>query len=659
MKKTVKIFGILGIILSFQACSSADKETTTVNNGTEINKETISVSDKNSVRVYVKGSESRFVNEGTINVSNGGIGVLTNDGGLAENKGTINVTDNNSIGMLAYGESTITNQKSGIINVTDGIGMAVGKDATLNNYGTINVSGSGIGIYGNGTINNSGDINVEDWRGEDMDYSLLEEGTINVDINGNVTINHGYISTGGALSVDGALKLNGASVDITAGKPAFEATSITGEIKILPNFALTENGYEYNVDNLLSATSSEEESKVTADISPLWISNIDVNGDLTIKKKDYVTVTAGNQFDNLDKGLDYILRKGSLSDKEVLKNMNYYLSTLSADEYKKESERVLGATRGDVYSTIQARMNTINDVFNSSFSDLEKLSNEAKDSGKYGAIYSSGKFEDSTDGIDDYDYKVTGLMYLNENEKIEDKTKIGYSIGFAVSEFKFKDSGSSKEDVYSLRGGIHRNKKLENELNWLTQLTGSVNYHKTDRKLALGYDTLKNKGEYQTYSLEISNKLTKDLYKGENKEAKLYSALSVKYGILDSFKEEGDLVLELDENDYYSVKPEIGVSGEYRKHIKNNRSIGLFGNIGLAYELGEVYEGNKARLKDGGQGYYSLITPEKEKGSLVLKAGTKYGKLSSYNIILETEGNFAENKDKVEMKYSLKLNYTF
>ena len=75
--------------------------------------------------------------------------------------------------------------------------------------------------------------------------------------------------------------------------------------------------------------------------------------------------------------------------------------------------------------------------------------------------------------------------------------------------------------------------------------------------------------------------------------------------------------------------------------------------------MGEVFDGNKARLKDGGEGYYSLITPEKEKGSLVFKVGTKFEQFNKFDVIFESEGVIAENKDDIDMKYSIKFNYIF
>lgn len=624
----------------------------------------INVTEALSVGVYGNGVGNSFENIGVMNIDNGGVGVLVKNGAIAVNSGTINVggTMNSaapSIGMAAYMGSTIINSTSGVINVTDGVGMLVGMGGVLDNRGTINII-DGTGIYGDGQIKNSGVIIVTGIGTEMSGGAVTSTGSVQIDKDGNVTINGNYVSIGGKLIVDGSLDINGSFVDITTGNPVFEADSITGDVNILPNFALTGNGYSYEIEGFLNSLDSTAGSQVTPILSPMWVADIDRDGNLIIVKKPYADLTIGDQFDNLNKGLDNILMgDGNSSDKEILKNMNYYLSSLSDEDYANEVGRVLGETRGDIYSTIQMRMNTIESIFDSSFNNLEKLYNQTKSSDKYGIIYSTGDFKDSTVGIDNYKYDTVGLMYVHETEQVEYKSKLGYSLGFVVSKFDFDDDGKSKEDVYSLRVGFHKTKLLENKIELGTQLNTTYNYHNASRKMDLGYDIVENKGKYHTYSLELNNRFTKELYGDYDRNVKIYTGLRLGYGVLNSFKEKGNLILEVKNNDYYSIKPEIGTSSEYKYFVGKGSEVALFGDIALRYELGEVYDGNKARLKDGGEGYYSLITPEKEKGSLVFRVGTKFEQFNKFDITLENEGTIAENKDNIEMKYSIKFNYIF
>ena len=74
-------------------------------------------------------------------------------------------------------------------------------------------------------------------------------------------------------------------------------------------------------------------------------------------------------------------------------------------------------------------MQDINQAFDNSFYELESSYNLTKDSSKYSVIYTDGNYKDSTLGIDDYDYKVMGLLYMKEKEGTEYGSKYGYTVG--------------------------------------------------------------------------------------------------------------------------------------------------------------------------------------------------------------------------------------
>ncbi|MDU1893016.1 MAG: hypothetical protein E6767_20250, partial [Dysgonomonas sp.] len=465
----------------------------------------ITINHDHSVGVYVTGSETSFTNEGIINVDNGGIGILVQDKGTAENKGTINlgstvaVCKSPTVGMAAYGGAKIINASSGIINVNEGTGMYVNEGAELVNDGTINVL-NGIGIEGNGKVTNSGFIKVTG-TGTDRSTSGVGSanvGAIEIDSEGNIKINDKYVSVGGTLSTDGILIIDGAYADVTTGIPLFSASSVSGEVKIMSNFATTGNGITYLIKNFVNtAAGTVTGNKLTAVTSPLFIAKVTSSGDLAIAKRPYADIVIGEQFDALHKGLDNILENsgGTGRDAEILKKLNAYLNDLSGSDFEKEASRTLAETRGDIYATIQGRMQDINRAFDNSFYELESSYNLTKDSSKYSVIYTDGNYKDGTLGIDEYDYKVMGLLYMKEKEGTEYGSKYGYTLGFAGSKFDF-DDGGSKEDVYSLRVGAHRVKNLseEHKVSWLSRIELGYNRHIAKRKLELD-KTYENKGE--------------------------------------------------------------------------------------------------------------------------------------------------------------------
>ena len=634
---------------------------------------TITVNHDHSVGVYVEGAGVTFRNAlgGTINVNNGGIGILARDHAVAVNNGTINlgstlaVCDIPTVGMAAYTGANIVN--NGTINVLDGVGMLVGVGSFLTNASgaTINVS-NGIGIQGNGTIVNSGTITIlPGGTGTTIDStgsSSANIGSVKIDANGNITISDKYVSIGGTLTTTGAIIVNGAYVDVTTNTPLFNAHSVSGEVRLLPNFAATGNGISYEIKGFVNtAMGTITGTKLTPVTSPLFIAKITTSGDLVIAKRPYADMTIGEQFDALDKGLDNILKNsgGNGKDAEILKGLNKYLDGLPSGEFGRETSKKLSEMRGDIYSTIQGRMQDINRAFDNSFYELESSYNLTKDSGKYSVIYTDGDYKDPTLGIDDYDYKVMGVLYMKEKEGTTYGNKYGYTLGFTGSKFKF-DDGGSKEDVYSLRAGVHKVTNLSDEykLSWLTRVELGYNRHLAKRKLNL-HETFENEGEYNTYTVALDNRLTKTIYTDLSRQLDIYTDLDIEYGKVDGFTESGNLEVQIKDNDYLSAQIGAGIKAQQRIYAVNDISVKVTADVKYAYELGKNYEGNKARLKNGEEGYYSLITPEEREGKVTGKIGLTIEKANHMGVTFEVEAADEGHKKDSSIKYGMRFNYKF
>ena len=627
----------------------------------------ITVNHEHSVGVYVMGEGTSFINEGIINVDNGGIGILVQNNGMVENKGTINLGDGlaSTIGIGAYNGGSIFN--TGVINVGKGTGIYIADGANLTNAGTINVN-NGIGVEGKGTLVNSGDIIV---TGNGISISDSETGenigSVIIKPDGTIYINDKYVAIGGTLTTVGSIVVNGAYVDVTTKTPLFNASNITGEVKILPNFALTGNGISYEIKGFVNtASGTVDGNKLAAITSPMFTSKITDKGNLVIAKIPYADLTIGGQYDALDKGLDNILKNsnGIGRDAEILKGLNSYLDGLPESDFAVQTERKIAQTRGDIYATIQGRMQDINRAFDNSFYEMESSYNFTDNSNKFSVIYTDGNYKDGTTGIDDYDYKVMGLMYMKEKENSEDGNKYGYTLGFAGSKFKFKDDGSSKEDVYSLRAGVHRVKNLseEHRVSWLTRAEFGYNRHIAKRKLAL-HKTFENKGEYNTYSISLDNKINKVIYKDTEKELNIYGDLNLEYGKVGNFAEKtgnkGGLEVRVKDNDYLSAEIGLGVKGKQRIYSRDQVSVKVIGDVKYAYDLGDNYDGNKAKLKNGQEGYYSLITPEKQKGAVIGKIGLAIEKEKHMGVTFEVEATNEQHKKDTSIRYGVRFNYKF
>ncbi|WP_462425280.1 autotransporter-associated N-terminal domain-containing protein [Fusobacterium sp. THCT13E1] len=646
-----------------------------VTNGTTVNNTgTINVKEDFSVGIYGSGEGTHITNASgaTINVDKGGVGILVQNGAVAVNAGIINLGNVDSdygaitVGMAAYNTAEIIN--NGVIKVDKGAGMVVGINAKFQNNGYIEVK-NGVGIEGQGILENTGNIVVipgySGTKVETTGVGSAEVGSIKIDSNGDIHINGNYIGKGGTISTVGNLVVNGAYVDVTTGMPVFNAGNISGEVNILPNFALTGNGITYVIQNFVNAVAGAlDETKFTPITSPLFIAKVTGDGDLTIAKRPYADLTIGTQFDALDKGLDNILANsgGIGKDAEILKGLNAYLEGLSADQFEGETSRKLAETRGDIYSTIQGRMQDINRAFDNSFYELESSYNLTKDSSKYSVIYTDGDYKDPTLGIEDYDYKIMGLLYMKEKEGTEYGSKYGYTLGFTGSKFEFEND--SKEDVYSLRAGVHRVKNLseEHKVSWLSRIELGYNRHIAERKLNL-HETFENKGEYNTYSVALDNRVTKVIYTDLSRELDIYADLDLEYGKVDGFTESagsnGGLEVQIKDNDYLSAQLGAGVKASQRIYAGNDVSVKVTVDVKYAYELGDNYDGNKARLKNGGEGYYSLITPDEREGKLIGKVGLTVEKANYMGVTFEVEAADEGNREDSSVKYGVRFNYKF
>ena len=646
--------------------------------GTKVNNSgNITVNYDHSLGMYGEGTGTKIQNTGTINVDGGGIGILVRDKAIAINAVGGNIILGSTlapdpctattVGMAAYSGARIEN--AGTITVNEGIGMLIGQGATFANSGTIYLK-NGIGIEGPGAVNNYGNIIIlpggNGTPGANVGVSNAEVGSVKIESDGTITINDKYVSIGGTLSTAGNIVVNGALVDVTTGTPLFNANSVSGEVRILPNFATTGNGISYEIKGFVNtAMGTITGNKLTPVTSPLFIAKVTDNGNLVIAKRPYADITIEEQFDALDKGLDNILKNsgGSGKDADILKGLNKYLEGLPSDQFEREASLKLAETRGDIYATIQGRMQDINRAFDNSFYELESSYNLTKDSSKYSVIYTDGNYKDGTLGIDDYDYKVMGVLYMKEKEGREYGSKYGYTLGFTGSKFDF-DDGGSKEDVYSLRVGAHRVKNLseEHKVSWLSRVELGYNRHIAKRKLELD-KTYENKGEYNTYSVAFDNRLTKVIYTDLSRQLDVYADLDLEYGKIDDFKEsagnKGGLEVQIKDNDYLSAQAGAGVKASQRIYTGNDISVKVTADVKYAYEFGDNYDGNKARLKNGGEGYYSLITPEEREGKLTGKVGLTVEKANHMGVTFEVEAADEGSRKDSSIKYGMRFNYKF
>ena len=136
-------------------------------------------------------------------------------------------------------------------------------------------------------------------------------------------------------------------------------------------------------------------------------------------------------------------------------------------------------------------------------------------------------------------------------------------------------------------------------LRWTIGADAFIGRNEMKRRFLVVDDIFNAKGDFNSYGVALKTDLGYDIRLSERTHLRPYGALKMEYGRFSSIKEDtGEIRLEVDGNDYFSVKPEVGVEFKYVQPmaVRTQLSVGL----AAAYEneLGRVANGkNKARVR--------------------------------------------------------------
>ena len=255
---------------------------------------------------------------------------------------------------------------------------------------------------------------------------------------------------------------------------------------------------------------------------------------------------------------------------------------------------------GHQYANVQQRVQATGMILDKEFSHLRgSWTNPTKDSNKIKTFGMKGEYKTDTAGVIDYKYNAYGVAYVHENEDIKLGKGTGWYTGIVHNTFKFKDIGNSKEKQLQAKVGLFKSVPFDenNSLNWTISGDIFVGHNKLERKFLVVDEIFHAKSKYYTYGIGIKNEIGKEFRLSEDFSVRPYGALKVEYGRVSKIKEKsGEMKLEIKQNDYLSIRPEIGTELAYR-HYFGAKS--LTASVGLAYEneLGRVANGkNKARV---------------------------------------------------------------
>ena len=614
-----------------------------------------------------------IVNEGTINVTGEySIGMFgTGSGTTVTNKGTINLGANNTTGIYldesAYGYNygTIKSTGSGLKKLA---GVVVKNGSTIENHGSIeltaddavgilskgNAAGQNLGIVKNyGTFNINGVTDPNDETvikkakpGQDLTKRM---GNVKIDVPtgstvGTITVNGKpvvptlvtttaeeyrdmqvstigmYIDTSNkrftnpisGLSALSRLK----SADLIMGNEAAQGTT-SKTIQVAPKIL-----EPYN--EMIRQNPQIEKWNIYSG-SLTWMSTISQNqADGTIQSaylaKVPYTHWAGNEATPVDKKdtfnfLDGLEQRYGVDGIGTRENQVFQKINGIGNNEEILFFQAIDEMMGHQYANTQQRVQATGIILDKEFNYLrEEWRTASKDSNKIKTFGTNGEYKTDTAGVIDYKNNAYGVAYVHEDEDIKLGRGIGWYTGIVHNTFKFKDIGRSKEQMLQAKVGLLKSVPFDdnNSLNWTISGDIFVGRNRMHRKFLVVDEIFNAKSKYYTYGIGVKNEIGKEFRLSEGFTLRPYAALKLEYGRLSKIREKsGEIKLEVKQNQYFSVRPEIGAELGF-KHYFGMKALRT--TLGVAYEneLGRVANGkNKARVVDTTADWFN-IRGEKE-----------------------------------------------
>ena len=622
----------------------------------------ITLKGNNGIGIYATGAGTTVENRKDIIFAPNGkvdrmIGMFVNDGATAVNYGNIytssNYTGNNNVkGIvgIAVVKGTLENHGNITIDANGSFGMIV-NNAVIKNYGTIRVNGKdSIGtMYDAATKGATGKNQTSDYNTgggsitatgpgasnyktsynpdktiptNDKTEIKLENGKLVVKRDGQVVAdalvnklgtknnlwfsNVGiYIDTLGRTNPIQGTGFNAAGInDLIIGAEAADVTN-SKNVRIGKN--IMQRFINWSAAN--PSTSLDIYSG-----SLTWSASYDPGrGEAIMAKIDYKNYANKNQNEyNFLDGLEQRYGMNALDSRE--KALFNKINSIQKNEGVLLSQ-AFDEMMGHQYANVQQRINATGNILDKEFDYLRsEWQTVSKDSNKIKTFGAKGEYKTETAGIIDYKYNAYGVAYVHENEDIKLGRGIGWYTGLVQNTIKFKDIGNSKEEQLQGKIGMFKSVPFDdnNSLNWTISGDIFAGYNKMKRKFLVVDEIFNAKAKYYNYGVSLKNEIGKEFRLSESFSLRPYAALDLEYGRISKIREKsGEVKLEVKQNDYISVKPEVGAELAF-KHYFGRKTFKA--GLGVAYEneLGRVANGkNKARVADTTADWFN-IRGEKE-----------------------------------------------
>ena len=588
--------------------------TTPAFTGKVVNEGTINVKGSASIGMYGTGQGTEVYNgtsagsTATINLdSDGAIGMYLDKKAKGYNYGTITTIGNPSgvVGIATKSNAEFTNYGTITINSADGVAaFNDGGKVILRNYGTVNLSGGATEVgspVSKPTSTGAKDVSIDVPAGATVG-TIYKNGiavtpdSVNTPQGSRQITSSGlgmYMDTlAGTNPINGLRSLALTEMDLVIGAEAAKATNsryieVSGNI-LDPYRQTMLNNPQISKWNMYSG-------------SLTWLATASAGlQNVYLAKLSYTNWADDQDTYNFADGLEQRYGVEELSSRE--KELFNKLSSIGNNEeillYQAYDEMM-----GHQYANVQQRTQGTGRLIDKEISHLAKeWDTKSKQSNKIKVFGMKDEYSTDTAGIIDYTSNAYGFAYLHEDETVKLGNSSGWYAGAVHNRFKFKDIGGSKENQTMLKLGIFKTMSPVTDhngsLQWTISGEGYVSRNDMHRKYLVVDEIFNAKSDYTTYGVALKNELGYNIRTSERTSIRPYGSLKLEYGRFGSIKEKsGEMRLEVEGNDYYSVKPEVGIEFKYKQPMAVKTTFVTSLGLGYENELGKVGDvKNKARV---------------------------------------------------------------
>ena len=620
------------------------------------NRGVISVTTPNSIGMYAGGKGSIAKNYGRIELSGTdlNVGMFLEDGAEGYNYGTITTVGTGNVeqvGVAVLREAKFHNYGTVNIDAEDGIGIAIGGKLTLVNRGEFTISGNKKTATmhngtGNVTASGEGAVAIATISDDSKIMGVLpvnQVGIVPKEGTYDAVVTYNGVEVPNVQTVDVIPELaRGKTTIPTAPIGIYVDTTGVNATRPVNNLGLlSTTGIKY-ADLIIGTEAAEQTNekylKLSKDLiapyndmileaqrqglrrwqiyssSLTWMAkavqnkNTQVIENLYLVKVPY-TVWVGQQSTpinstdtfNFAEGLDQRYGVEALGTRE--RKLFEKLNSIGNNEHILLSQ-AFDEMMGHQYGNTQQRMQATGSILDKEFTHLKnEWDNKSKQSNKIKTFGSRGEYKTDTAGIIDYTNDAYGVAYVHEDETIKLGNSSGWYAGAVHNRFKLKDIGKSKENTTMLKLGVFKTMSPSSDhngsLKWTISGEGYASISDMHRRYLVVDDIFNAKSTYYTYGVALKNELSKEFRTSERTSIKPYGSLKLEYGRFNGIKEKtGEIRLEIQSNDYHSIKPELGIEFKYKQPMAVKTT--FVTTLGLAYEneLGKVGDvNNKGRVR--------------------------------------------------------------